>query len=405
VTEPLLSVRGLSKRYSRTLGRALRYGVRDIAAELLPFARTQATLRPDEFWALDDVSFDLAPGESLAVVGANGAGKSTLLKVLCGLLKPDRGEVRLRGRAEALLELGTGLNPLLTGRENVQVGAAVHGLDRRAGQALLAAVAEFAELGDFLDAPLQSYSAGMKARLSYALAAQLDPDVLLVDEVLAVGDLAFQRKCATHMRSFLDRGRALLLVSHHTFQIQSVCERGIVLEKGRLAFDGSAVDAISRMFDGRASAEAAPRAAAATDGGPVIIEDLLVEPMEGDAIRSGGAVRLRLRYRAAEDVSVLWGFTIWTADQWVCVTSGTDLRTRILPAGAGELTCVIPRLSLVGGRYTVRAAVIDAATRRPLALFGWQDAAAVLDVRANATLLGNAQMTQQQLVTIDVDWT
>ena len=190
--QAILSVAHVSKKYAQQLRRSLWYGARDIARELVPFGSNESPLRPGEFWALDDVSFELERGSSLAVVGGNGAGKSTLLKILYGLLKPDRGEVRVRGRMEALLELGTGFNPLLSGRENVGVGAALHGFDGRQTSALLERVIDFAELGEFIDAPLQAYSTGMKTRLAYALSANLEPDVLLVDEVLAVGDVAFQ---------------------------------------------------------------------------------------------------------------------------------------------------------------------------------------------------------------------
>ena len=399
---PLLSVSHLSKKYAQNLRRALWYGVRDIARELLPGAGDRE-LRDGEFWALDDVSFEVKPGDALAVVGRNGAGKSTLLKVLYGLLKPDRGEVRLRGRAEALIELGAGFNPLLTGRENVRLGAAIHGLDRRQTAALFEQVVDFAELGDFIDAPVQSYSSGMKARLAYSLAAHLAPDLLLVDEVLAVGDTAFQRKCMKQMQAYLAGGGALLLVSHHTYQIQTICNRGILLDHGRVAFRGSAIDTLNHMLEQRAGSDerAGDRAPAI---GPVVIHDVIAEPVEGDAIETGEALRITISYRAEEHVEVIWGFSIWTADQWVCVCGESDLSPRALPAGEGELTCIVPKLPLVGGRYRLRAAIHDHATQLPLALYGWHDAAAVLDVRSQPGVLTNAQMQLNQLVKMDVEW-
>lgn len=397
----VLSVSGLSKKYARQLRLALWYGVRDIARELLP-GKGEVGLRRGEFWALDDVSFELARGEALAIVGDNGAGKSTLLKVLFGLLKPDRGEVRLRGRAEALIELGAGLNPLLTGRENIRVGAALHGLDRRATDALLDEVIDFAELGTSIDAPLQSYSSGMKARLSYAVAAHLRPDVLLVDEVLAVGDHAFQRKCARHMHAYLNGGGSLLLVSHNAYQVQAICKRGILLEGGRVQYRGTAVETLQEMFARRTSGDA-PRPAPAQGSGPVVIEELFAEPLEGDVIRSGEPVRITLRYRADQRVDAYWGFTIWTADQWICVAGEHDTAHRTLE-GEGELTCLIPRLPLVGGRYAIRGGIMDHSTRQVLALIGHTDAPAVLDVRSSPTLLANEQMGNHQLVTMDVQW-
>jgi len=401
----VLSVAGLSKKYCRSLRRALWYGMQDIAREVLPIA-PPAGLRRDEFWAVDDVSFELRKGEALAIIGRNGAGKSTLLKMLAGLLKPDRGEARLRGRAQALIELGVGFDPLLTGRENVRVGAALQGLDRRATAELQEKVIAFAELGDFFDVPMQSYSSGMRARLAYALAANLEPDVFMVDEVLAVGDAAFQRKCVTHMLAFLNAGGALLLVSHSTYQVQSVCERGILLDHGHVSFRGSAIDALNEMLSAPRSpnGEKEPPRYRAPAIGPVVIEEIGAKAVHGETIRTGEPVQITVRYRAEERVEVLWGFGVWTADQWIHIASEYDLRARTLDAGVGELSCTLPRLPLMGSHYTLRAAILDARTRMTLAHYGFNDAPATFEVRSEASLLANAQLSANSLVTLEVDW-
>ena len=399
----VLTVSGLSKKYCRSLRRALWYGMQDIAREVLPIA--PRALRRDEFWAVDDVSFELRKGEALAIMGGNGAGKSTLLKMLAGLLKPDRGEARLRGRVEALIELGVGFDPLLTGRENVRVGAALHGLDRRAADALQEKVIAFAELGEFFDAPMQSYSSGMRARLAYALAANLEPDVLIVDEVLAVGDAAFQRKCVTHLLAYLNRGGALLFVSHSPYQIQSLCEHGILLRDGRVAFRGSATDALNEMLTTRPPHEGSqPARSRAPAIGPIVIEEIGAKAARGDSIRTGEPVQITLRYRAEERVEVVWGFGFWTADQWVHIASEYDMRPRTLEAGVGELSCIVPRLPLMGSRYTLRAAILDAQTRMALAHYGFSDAPETLDVRSEASVLANAQLASSALMTLDVEW-
>ena len=408
---PVLSVRDLSKKYASSLRRALWYGVKDIARELVPVPEGDRGLRPGERWALDGVSFDVERGSALAIVGANGAGKSTLLKVLYGLLKPDRGEVRLHGRVEGLIELGTGFNPLLTGRENALVAAALNGIGGSDATALLEAVIDFAELGDAIDVPVQSYSSGMKARLSYAVAASMAADILLVDEVLAVGDLAFQRKCAAHMRRYLDRGGSLLLVSHNTYQVQSLCDRGLLLDQGQVIFRGSAVETLNAMFERRFVQEGRTgRPTAASPIGPITIEELRAEPVDGDAIRTGDPVRIHMRYNAQVEAHVYWGFSIWTADQWVCVAGDYHLHGRTLPIGDGVLSCVLPAFPLVGGRYMLRGGICDAESFQPLALYGWADVAAPLDVRApidlpeEDALLSNALISLSQLVTIDVVW-
>jgi lipopolysaccharide transport system ATP-binding protein len=397
-----LSAAHVSKKFARPLRRALWYGVRDIARELLLRSDAPA-LRPEEFWAIDDISFELARGEALAVIGGNGAGKSTLLRVLYGLLKPDRGEVRVRGEVAALIELGVGLLPQLTARENIRLMASLHGFGARDTASLHERVVDFAELHEVIDAPVQSYSTGMRARLAYSLAAQLDPAVLLVDEVLAVGDLSFQRKCASHMRGYLDRGGSVLLVSHNTHQIQSLCSRAILLDRGRQVFAGSAPDALTQMFELRLTGST-NTITESTSHGPITVRDIRIEPLTGDAIFTGEAMRLLLEYEVREDIDVMWGFSIWSWDQWVCIAGEHDPQPHHLDIGIGTLTCTIPRLPLVGGRYAVRTAVLDYATRQPLALRGWHDAPATLDVRSSTGAIGNAQMAHQQLVRFDVDW-
>ncbi|MGE5489771.1 MAG: ABC transporter ATP-binding protein [Actinomycetota bacterium] len=352
---------------------------------------------------MDDLSFDLRRGEALAVLGHNGAGKSTLLKLLCGLLKPDRGEIRLGGRPEALLELGTGFNPLLTGRENIQVGAARHGFSGERTRRLIDEVVDFAELKASIDAPFQSYSTGMKSRLAYALSSRLKPDIFLVDEVLAVGDHVFQRKCIGHMRSYLEAGGALVLISHNSHQVQAVCHRGILLHQGRSVFEGTAVEAVSRQLEmefGTVQADAST----APDPGAVAIEELRAEGLSGGDIRTGDAARVTIRYRAAVAVEGAWGFGIWTADEMVCVTGAYGEECRTLAPGTGELSCVVKKLPLLPGRYSMRAVILQPAVLDPLASYGWNGRGAPLVVKAPMDALTNELVKLGQLVRADVDW-
>lgn len=407
---PVISASHLSKKYCRELRRSLLYGLGDVAREVLgrPGGDSEQRLRPAEFWALRDVSFEVRRGESLAVIGANGAGKSTLLKVLYGLVKPDAGSVRVAGRVGALIELGTGFNPVLTGRENVYVNAAVLGFSRRQVAGMMDEIIDFAGLGEFVDTPVQYYSSGMQARLSYAVAARLNPDVLLVDEVLAVGDLAYQRKCFAHMLGYLDSGGSLVFVSHNPYQIQSICRRGVVLERGRLTFAGTAVEALNYYFETRlendGSAKRRPRAAEPDEERPVVIESLRAEAARGGDVLTGEDIFVTLRYRSLRAREVLWGFSVYTSDQWVCVTGAFDMRPRPVAGGEGELRCRVPRLPLVAGSYLLRATIHDPATLQPLAMLGWQDAPQPFNVRARPTELNNAMTSVSQLVTLDVEW-
>lgn len=401
--DTLLSVCDVSKKYCRELNRALWYGLVDFTQELMPRGSSRRTgLRAHEFWALQDVSFTLQRGEALAIVGDNGAGKSTLLKLLHGLLKPDAGEIRIRGRVGAIIELGTGLNGELTGRENVALGATLHGLNAALSQRLLDEVVAFSELGHAIDAPLQTYSSGMKARLAYALQAHLQPDLLLVDEALAVGDVNFQRKCVNHMRHLLSQGSALLLVSHNTYQIQAVCDRGMLLEQGRVGFRGTAVEAVQCLLQRRGSST--PSVPAEASVGPVSIDAVSVAPACGAVIEMHQPLTVRVRYEARESTQFVWGFSIWTQDQWVCVTGSLDETVRVARVGVGELACTLPNLRLLPGHYVLRVAMLEPQTLQPLALYGWSGAGAAVHVTAQPAALTNLQMQQNQLVSTDVEW-
>ena len=213
-------------------------------------------LSQQRFFALRDVSFRLEAGESMAVVGRNGAGKSTLLSLVAGLARPDRGSVTVEGRVAALLELGSGFHPDLTGVENLRLNASLLGLSRRRTEEVSGAIADFADIGDFLREPLRTYSTGMLMRLAFAIAIHVDPDVLIVDEVLAVGDQAFQAKCFDRIRQFRSQGKTLLFVSHASKLVREICSRGLWLERGQVVMQGTAEEVLE-AYGGPPSGETA----------------------------------------------------------------------------------------------------------------------------------------------------
>jgi lipopolysaccharide transport system ATP-binding protein len=225
-------------------GGPTRYQYRALRDEMMEWARAPIrwwkgeTRKNEEFWALSDVDFEVRPGEVLGIIGRNGAGKSTLLKVLSKITKPTRGEVRLRGRVGSLLEVGTGFHPELTGRENIFLNGAILGMKRAEIKRKFDQIVEFAEVEQFLDTPVKRYSSGMYVRLAFAVAAHLQPEILIVDEVLAVGDMGFQRKCMGRMREVGQSGCTVLFVSHSMPAIESLCTRVLLLEGGRVAQDG-----------------------------------------------------------------------------------------------------------------------------------------------------------------------
>jgi ABC-type polysaccharide/polyol phosphate transport system ATPase subunit len=262
--EILVRVDGVSKKFCRNLKKSLWYGVQDVVGELNPFRRSvepvrdatvddssssdsktssassfqHLSLRESEFWANKDISFELRRGECIGLIGHNGAGKTTLLKMLNGLITPDSGRIEMRGRVGALIALGAGFNPILTGRENIYVNGSILGMGKSEIEEKMDEIIDFAEIREFIDSPVQSYSSGMAVRLGFAIAVKTEPDVLLLDEVLAVGDPAFQVKCFNTLSEFRKKGTAFILVSHNMHQISRYSTSVLYLKKGRISYIG-----------------------------------------------------------------------------------------------------------------------------------------------------------------------
>lgn len=245
----LVRVENVSKKFCRDLKRSLWYGVKDIASELFGQAGNSDSLRKGEFWAVKNVSFELRRGECLGLIGHNGAGKSTLLKMLNGLIKPDQGTITMKGRVGALIELGAGFNPILTGRENIYVNGQILGLSKKEIDAKFDAIVEFADIRDFIDMPVQNYSSGMKVRLGFSVAAQLEPDVLIIDEVLAVGDVGFRAKCFNQLAKISSKS-AVVLVSHSMPQVARLSNKLMLMASGSVKYSGNQIaEGIEQYFN------------------------------------------------------------------------------------------------------------------------------------------------------------
>lgn len=232
MSDVLIKVDGVSKKFCKNLKQSLAYGFRDIFNSVLG-KKPSLELRNDEFWAIKGISFEVKRGECLGLIGHNGAGKSTLLKMLNGLIRPDEGSIEMHGKVGALIELGAGFNSLLTGRENIYNNGAVLGFSKQEIGEKLNEIIAFSELEEFIDMPVQNYSSGMKVRLGFAIAAQMEPDILLIDEVLAVGDMGFVLKCFNQMDKLL-QNTALILVSHGMPQISRMCTHVILMDHGKV---------------------------------------------------------------------------------------------------------------------------------------------------------------------------
>ena len=262
MSSPIISVENLGKCYlvghqsaAREKYTALRdvlaRSARDFARKTRNLLRGQQVIQGDEieeFWALKNVSFEVGHGEVLGIIGRNGAGKSTLLKVLSRITEPTEGRVSIRGRVASLLEVGTGFHPELTGRENIFLNGAILGMKRQEIRAKFDEIVQFAEVERFLDTPVKRYSSGMYVRLAFAVAAHLEPEILVVDEVLAVGDLEFQKKCLGKMQDVAGHGRTVLFVSHNMDAVRRLCSRGILLRNASVAFNGDTGQAVEQMI-------------------------------------------------------------------------------------------------------------------------------------------------------------
>ena len=241
----LIKVDGVSKKFSRSLGRSIRYGVQDVARDLAGMNSKPEKLREDEFWAVDDVSFELKKGETLGIIGPNGSGKTTVLKMLNGIYMPDKGKIEVKGRIGALIQIGAGFHPMLSGRENTYVNGAILGMNKRAINKKFDSIVDFAEIGDFIDSPVKFYSTGMYLRLGFAIAVHCQPDILLVDEVLAVGDRDFQVKCFQKISELIKNGVSLVLVAHNEYAIVEYTSKALFLKKSKQMFLGESEEAIT----------------------------------------------------------------------------------------------------------------------------------------------------------------
>ena len=401
----------VSKKFTAGMRGALYHAAADIGHEITWWRNHSPATRPGEFWALKDVSLRLDRGRALGVIGANGAGKSTLLKLLSGLLKPDTGRVVMRGRLRAMIELGAAFTPSLSGRENVFAQASLYGYTRRELASKLDAIFDFAGLENSINAPVQQYSDGMRARLGFAVAVHLDPDILLVDEVLAVGDIAFQNKCLRFIRKYLEGGGSLVFVGHGTHQVQSICDYGLVLEKGETKFSGGIVDALDYYLqsqevsrsDGRNLRPEQIRNDVSTVG--LQIDRVLIEPIGSETIKVGGTIRLSVRYTTAEAVRNLGlGFSIYSADSGICVGGGAPYSAVTLQAGTHWLRCLIPDLPILAGEYFLRIHIFDRDLNYPVATSGWEDSPHRLIVESAPSPLSNLSRIANLHVGIRSEW-
>lgn len=311
-----------------------------------------------EIWALNDINFEVKQGEILGIIGRNGAGKSTLLKILSKITAPTQGVIRMKGRVGSLLEVGTGFHEELTGRENVYLNGAILGMSRSEVSSKLDEIVEFAEMSQFIDTPVKRYSSGMRVRLAFSVAAHLEPEILIIDEVLAVGDVEFQNKCIGKMESVAGHGRTVLFVSHNMSIVQGLCTRGIIIDQGGVGFDGPIQEAVSRYMNNSGnvldiSKEKFRGSLHTTIGFQKILIDnkplahgVQVNPCEPISIELIGESKTSIK-----DAEI---FIAIYSDGFRLATIFDEENTKELNPGTFHSTFVVPEKLLKPGRYAIK---------------------------------------------------
>lgn len=362
-----ISIKNLGKSYQIThRGRdVIRYrkfgdALIDIAKRIIPFTKKKISHETKEtFWALDDISFDVRQGEQIGIIGRNGAGKSTLLKIASRITSPTRGSIEIAGRVSSLLEVGTGFHPELTGRENIFLNGAVLGMSRADIRRRFDAIVDFAEVEKFLDTPVKHYSSGMYMRLAFSVAAHLEPDILIVDEVLAVGDAAFQRKCLGKMKEVGGQGRTVLFVSHNMGAITEFCSRAIMLERGTIKADGTPAQVIP-LYAGIGRGNSAGVFSFKDSGGPCHIDRVLLSNIHDQPsvdFELSEPISIKIEYEVRELLTELqFAITLNKDGIDLFQTFDTDDDHEILPTIPGRYfaTYTIPEKTLKEGTYSLR---------------------------------------------------
>jgi lipopolysaccharide transport system ATP-binding protein len=347
--------------------------------------RTQSTRRL--IWALEDISFEIKAGEMVGIIGRNGAGKSTLLKILSRVTEPTRGRAEIYGRVGSLLEVGTGFHQELTGRENVSLSGAILGMRKEEIKRKFDQIVDFAEVEKFVDTPVKHYSSGMYMRLAFAVAAHLNPDILLVDEVLSVGDLAFQRKCLAYAKTLQKNNATVLFVSHNMFTVTAMCDRVIYLSDGHVRFDGASEEVIGlyekeNHLNGTAQLPTGSNGHASQQ--PIAITDLALLDEAGNPRRAfdyGERLRIRLRFETTQPVkNPNFVVALIRSDNVACCNYSSAVDGGDIPdlCGSGTVEVLTPPLKLISELYSIHVLVWDREFQR---LYSSQQTGVSLQVR------------------------
>lgn len=416
----LLEVNGVWKRLCRKPAKALRYGLADIGRDIIGRPPGQV-LRDGEFWALRNVDFDIEAGEVLGVIGHNGAGKSTLINLVSGVLLPTVGSVRLHTDRVAVIDPSGGLNPVETGRENATTQLAIHGMPDDAIEEELRAIEAFAEIGDFLDAPVGTYSLGMRLRLAFAVYTRLKPDLFIIDEALGGGDIRFRNKFRTFLRDYVDGGGAILLCSHEIMVIQAFCQRCLLLDRGRVMMSGPPTMMIDSYLELGREREAEARSRSAASGNAVSrskgagstpvarcsVESVAVAAEDGGDVKPGSDIVIEVDLAVAEEIEGVACFIEigrGEIEAMATLVGGHPEDAFTLRPPLMTIHCRIDRLALAPGTYTLRVAVLEPRSAETLAMLGYEDAAASFEVHDDLHTVRNLTRERRNVVWMPCRW-
>jgi lipopolysaccharide transport system ATP-binding protein len=412
---PIIQFDSVSKNFTLSANRA-----GTLQEKFLHFVKRQSPTLKECFWAIQDISLKISHGESVALIGPNGAGKSTILKLISRIIVPTSGSVRVNGRIAALLELGSGFHPELTGRENIALNGSLMGMDKHEVDQRLDEIIDFAELENFIDMPVKHYSSGMYMRLGFSVASHIDPDVLLVDEVLAVGDQAFQSKCLDRVKTLIQDGTTILFVSHDLSTVRNVCKRAIWIDKGTVRLDGTTEEAINAYshqvatqmgltdelvsIDTELDTENQQQRWGNRDIEITDVQLLNNRGEESEIFATGEAITIRIDFFARKQIkNPVFGLAIYRSDG-LHVSGPNNQQAGIdipIVKGTGSVFCTVDKLPLLTGDYQLSVAAYD---DKLLNAYDHHHKAYLFSVRGNRSLFGVIEWAGQwEVRTNDLD--
>ena len=395
----VIKVEGLHKKFCRNLRRSMFYGTLDVARDMVGIARDRGKLRPSEFFALEDINFELKKGEALGIIGQNGSGKTTLLRIINGIFPPDRGKISVRGRIGALIAVGAGFHPHMTGRENIYLNGTILGMTRKEIDAKFQEIIDFADIGEFIDAPVSTYSSGMTVRLGFSIAITSSPEILLADEALAVGDLSFALKCYKKIAEYREAGGSIILVSHAMQLIRNTCNKVLWIDKG-VVVDYGDVQKIAdkyekKMFDKLAKETSGKGTHINTDPLTLITKVELLNQNDEvtENFESGGFFKLRIFFDCKRKVEKpIFTFSVLTPESVGVISNYSNDLQAI--EGEGVLDVVIEKLIIKAGSYSCSVTLSE---NNPTTVLDWHERS------FNFNVIGNNNF-QRGLAQISSSW-